>query len=284
MFPLPLVLVAVYVCVLCLELCRNLTLSSTVYMSRSHKQRGSYHAPYVVDFSASVLERTRLLRIDRSVFERLVSGAELTAPGFGVMNTSPSLLARQPSSGVLKAEEAGMLAREMSSPRARSLSGRLAAQNLEQTSDVSPAAVVPALALSKAQGSMTQAVTAGRTAASRLQAATQLRNLNRSHRSASEANLSALAGGKRSPSPEVLMAARRGESLVPPATPGEVAKSGRRASNGSKLQRIQSDNCLEAPELDLESGPEPEPEPEKQQSVTFAKEEQPDEEEGTARP
>lgn len=187
-----------------------------------------------------------------------------------------------------------MLAREMSSPRARSMSGRLLAQSDQPTVlDGSPAAVVPAMNLTgiRAQGSMTQAVTAGQTAEARLQAATQLRNLNRSHRSTSEANLSAIANGNarpgmRSPSPEVLKAVRRGEQLVPPTTPSEVATAtivSRRGSTGSTLERVESSNTLEPPEPDVE--PEPEPEPGTGPSVSFAgDEDQPDEEKGTARP
>jgi hypothetical protein len=73
----------------------------------SHKNRGSYHAAYVVDFTATVLERTRLLRIERRLYERMISGDQLAGNGRDGPGTSPSLLSRQPSTGVLRAEEAG---------------------------------------------------------------------------------------------------------------------------------------------------------------------------------
>lgn len=182
------------------------------------------------------------------------------------------------------------MAREMGSPRARSMSGRLAGQTAEQPANSnSPAAVVPAMTLA-VQASMTQAVTVGKTAQARLQAATQLRNLNRSTRSTSNPNLAAIVSsgsrerlGRRSPSPEVLMSAVRAEQLVPPPMPSEASSPLRAPSdsNGSRLPRIESNNTQEQ-----ESSPEQEAEPELEEraSVSFADGELPDEETGLARP
>jgi hypothetical protein len=94
---------------------------------------------------------------------------------------------------------------------------------------------------------MTQAVTAGQSAEARLQAATQLRKLNRSSRSASEANLAGISngggggggGGKRSPSPEVIQSAFRSEQLMP-APAGNAAGPG----GGARLERVESGRAL----------------------------------------
>jgi hypothetical protein len=132
---------------------------------------------------------------------------------------------------------------------------------------------------------MTQAVTVGKTAQARLQAATQLRNLNRSTRSTSIPNLAAIANsgsrGRRSPSPEVLMSAVQTQQLVPPPMSSDVSSSSRARSNsaGSKLPRIESNNTQEQ-ESHLEQ--EAEPEPEERASVSFADGELPDEETGLA--
>lgn len=184
-----------------------------------------------------------------------------------------------------------MLAREMSSPRARSMSGRLLAHSVgpDNNSTDSPSQKLAPLSLgAKPQaGSMIKAVTAGQTKQQRLQAATQLRNLNRSSRSASEANLAAIhngtaRAGKRSPSPEVLQAASRlGEQLVPSTNVSEASKS------KSKLERIHSEGELEPdPEEGSQPDPDPVPEPEveDQSTVTFADDQQLDEEKGMARP
>ena len=207
----------------------------------SHKNRGSYHAAYVVDFTATVLERTRLLRIERGLYERLISGDSLNVSGRGEgVNTSPSLLSRQPSTGMLRAEEAGMMAREISSPRARSLSGRLTTPGGTAITDsggkstpqpgakasvggakkkMAPldiGASGKAAVMGSNMGSVVGAVE-GASAEARLQAATQLRKLNRNSRSNSQTETSSRLKG-RAPSPEVLQSVSS-ESLMPGGEP-----------------------------------------------------------------
>ena len=125
--------------------------------------------------------------------------------------------------------DAGMMAREMSSPRARSMSGRLTtpggteiAGTPQPGAKASPGAAKKQMApLDIGQpkggaqpGNMALGVAAGPSAEARLQAATQLRKLNRNSRSNSETGLNSILKGTRAPSPEVLQSVPS-ESLMP---------------------------------------------------------------------
>ena len=121
------------------------------------KSRGSFNAPYIADFTATVQEKARLIRITRTLYEQMIAGHQLPE--------------------AMPGGDAGAAGVAAAAGSSRSMTKRLQAAAGERPA-ASPSAG------GKKQG-----------AGARLEAATRLRALSRDSRSKSETQLSQKAAG-----------------------------------------------------------------------------------------